>query len=48
MIQVKVSLDDKMYEMIKMVASANHWSISYTIRKIIEKGALQDVNKNRV
>lgn len=41
MIQVKVSIDEKMYEEIKEIADKYHWSLSYTIRKLIEKGALR-------
>lgn len=41
MIQVKVSIDEKMYEEILGIARKYHWSISYTIRKLIEKGALK-------
>lgn len=40
MIQVKVSLPVELVQALKDVAKRNHWSLSETIKKVIEKVVL--------
>ena len=39
--QIKVSVSDSLLQRIQALANKNHWSLSKTIRKILE-GVLED------